>query len=137
MDNTDADDEVSLMEGNASLQGQLYIITYAYLVTRPGFGLVIGFVGLLKLVTAFNYNTVANLTLYNPLQHAQHALSSPFITLYWLQCRRFLGFHVLWLLCSPAAISHCSSWFQPLAIVCHIAMSVHHWLVLTVCRHTI
>lgn len=34
MDSADADDEVSLMDGNVSLQGQLYIITFEYLVTR-------------------------------------------------------------------------------------------------------
>jgi hypothetical protein len=121
------------------------LIRAAYIITclvtrRGGFGLVIGFAGLSKLTTTI-IALLLILMLCSPLQHALSLLSllcphrlSP---INGSQCHRFLGFHVLWLWSLMAAMSHYSSWSQPLAIVCVLAVSVHHWLVLTACRLTI
>jgi hypothetical protein len=98
------------------------------------FWLVIGFIGLLKLVTTINYNCFTNLHNLQFItactKSSQSAVSSSVTASQWLPCHRFLGFHVHVL--TGWQLSHTSSW--PLT-TSHVwpplAMNRYHRLALT------
>jgi hypothetical protein len=111
---------------------KLHIVTC---LVDTGFGLVIGFFGLLQTVTTSNYNRFTD----SRRKHFIFSVCCVFISRSLLTASNdvdssasvFTSLHL-------AAVSRrdptCS---QPLAIVCLLVVFVHHWLVLTVCRLTI
>jgi hypothetical protein len=93
-----------------------------------GFGLVIGFTGLLQTVTTIYYSSF---TILHTLQFAKPCTKSSLCAAW----QRLSTLYIPRLPCSTAPVlagwrlSHAnSSWPQPLATVCLLAVFLHHWL---------
>jgi hypothetical protein len=105
-----------------------------------GFGLVIGFIGILQHVNTINYSVMANSRILQfttvVLSHLSRLCFHQPLPGKGSQHCRFLNFslHIL----TVQRQSHANpSWPQPLVIFSLLAVPVHNWLVLTDCRLTI
>jgi hypothetical protein len=117
-----------------SFRKKITLSRVKWLQTR--FRLVIGFIGLLQIVTTINYSAIANShTLQFTTARTKFFVCCVFTRRCMVTDPNSVDFSAsVFNIFTGRWLSYNSSWLQPLAILCLLAASGHRWLVPTVRR---